>query len=271
LVRTIAQACAPAQTLPQHVADTLNAIASNAAKHPAQTARHPGEYMKPSAGAAAPGGSVPRFVPQRALPAGEAYEAFIHRAQRVPTRDNWHDFFNGLVWQAMPRSKHALNRMQAAELARDGVRPKRGRLRDAATLFDESGALLVTQDRVLVDAWRARDWQRLFVARRGAWVQTRVLVFGHALLEKLLSPYKAITAQALWLDAPCDTAFGLLDARLAALLPEALAQREFSPLPLMGVPGWCADNATAAYYDDVRVFRSADRRLPSGSPAFDDR
>ncbi|HEY1393560.1 MAG TPA: DUF3025 domain-containing protein, partial [Methylibium sp.] len=39
-----------------------------------------------------------RFVPQTELPDGEAYEAYIHRTACVPTRDNLHDFFNGLVW-----------------------------------------------------------------------------------------------------------------------------------------------------------------------------
>ena len=37
-----------------------------------------------------------RFVRQDELPRGEAYESFIARTGRVPTRDNLHDFFNGL-------------------------------------------------------------------------------------------------------------------------------------------------------------------------------
>src|SRR5690606_23205997 len=39
-----------------------------------------------------------RFVPQSELPAGVAYETFIHDTGGVPTRDNLHDFFNALVW-----------------------------------------------------------------------------------------------------------------------------------------------------------------------------
>ena len=37
------------------------------------------------------------FVPQSNLPPGTAYEQFIFDTHRVPTRDNLHDFFNGLV------------------------------------------------------------------------------------------------------------------------------------------------------------------------------
>ena len=36
---------------------------------------------------------------------------------------------------------------------------------------------------------------------------------------------------------------------------EYLAQKPFVPLPVLGVPGWCADNAAADFYDDPKVFR----------------
>jgi len=31
--------------------------------------------------------------------------------------------------------------------------------------------------------------------------------------------------------------------------------RELSPVPLLGVPGWAADNDCAVYYDNTRYFR----------------
>ena len=105
------------------------------------------------------------FVPQAALPPGEAYEAFIHRTARVPTRDNLHDFFNGLVWLAQPGLKRRLNALQATAIARDGVQPRRGPLRDALTLFDENGALLQAPP-VLWQALRQRDWTGLFITHR---------------------------------------------------------------------------------------------------------
>ena len=38
-----------------------------------------------------------RFVDQDELPAGTAYEAFIARTGRVPTRNNMHDLYNGMA------------------------------------------------------------------------------------------------------------------------------------------------------------------------------
>ena len=105
------------------------------------------------------------FGPQSALPAGTAYEQFIFDQRRVPTRDNLHDFFNGLVWLQFPEAKRRLNQLQAQAIAADGVQAVRGPLRDALTVFDENGAVLCAPP-PLWDALRARDWHRLFVELR---------------------------------------------------------------------------------------------------------
>ena len=63
-------------------------------------------------------GAAPvRFVPQAELPAGMAYERLIFETGRVPTRDNLHDFFNGLVWLRFPQAKRRLNQLQAQAIA----------------------------------------------------------------------------------------------------------------------------------------------------------
>jgi hypothetical protein len=108
------------------------------------------------------------FVSQAALPDDESYEAFLHRSARVPTRDNLHDFFNGLLWLAQPALKRRLNGLQAAEIRRSGVGRQRGPLRDALTLFDEHGALLRAPP-VLWQALRQHDWLALFVTHRACW------------------------------------------------------------------------------------------------------
>lgn len=87
-----------------------------------------------------------RFVPQAELPAGMAYEDFIFRSGRCPTRDGLHDFFNGLCWLHLPLVKQQLNRIQAQQIAADGIQCVRGRVRDAATLFDENAALFQGPD-----------------------------------------------------------------------------------------------------------------------------
>ena len=210
-----------------------------------------------------------QFVPQHSLPPGEAYEAFIRRTGQVPTRNNLHDLFNGLVWQCFPRAKARLNVLQAAEIARQGVGAVRGPVRDAITVFDENGALLLAPP-ALWQALLARDWHALFVTHRPLWAQATLVLFGHALMEQLVVPRKNITAHVLVeqfssdfedfaavgqnLGAPDGLAE--LDAALATrLTPERLAGKPFTPLPVLGVPGWWPANADPGFYADTSVFR----------------
>ncbi|MDB5826495.1 MAG: putative transrane protein, partial [Variovorax sp.] len=74
---------------------------------------------------------IPAFVSHDHLPPDRAYEAHIFEAGTVPTRDNLHDFFNGLTWLAFPQTKRRLNALQAGEIQRTGVGAARGPLRDA--------------------------------------------------------------------------------------------------------------------------------------------
>jgi hypothetical protein len=196
----------------------------------------------------------PRFVPQAELPAGEAYEAYISRTGRVPTRDNAHDFFNGLVWLVFPQAKRRLNRLQAGEIARLGIGSTRGALRDASTLFDENGAVLDAPP-ALWDALLARDWLRLFVAQRALWAQARLLVFGHALMEKILAGHPAATAHVLC-GRGAAPSIAADDAAIAQALDAAhLSAKPFTPLPVFGIPGWHAGNCEPSFYDDRGVFR----------------
>lgn len=197
-----------------------------------------------------------RFVPQEALPAGLAYEQFILERAQVPTRNNLHDFFNGLIWLHWPQAKRRMNQLHGAAVQAQGVQARRGPLRDALTLLDENSALLLAPP-ALHTALQARQWQQAFVALRPLWQQARVHLIGHALLEKLVAPRKAITAHVyqapLALEAAADT-----DAALAAALQaQHLASKPFFPLPVLGVPGWCAENANFYFYDDSVVFRPA--------------
>jgi hypothetical protein len=198
-----------------------------------------------------------RFVPQADLPSGVAYEQFIFNTHTVPTRDGLHDFFNGLCWMRFPLTKQRLNQLQAAEIATAGVGQVRGALRDGLTLFDENAALLQAPE-ALWDALLARDWARLFVDLRPLWAQARLVLFGHALLEKLVSPYKSITAHVLREPVPLALGDDLAawDAWLAQTLhAPLLARKPFTPLPVLGVPGWWSANQDPAFYADTGVFR----------------
>jgi hypothetical protein len=201
-----------------------------------------------------------RFIPQAALPAGVAYEQHIFDTGCVPTRDGLHDFFNGLVWMHFPRTKARLNALQAAQIASSGIQPVRGPARDALTLFDENVALLQAPD-ALWQALAAKDWQMLFVTLRPLWAEAQLILFGHALTEKLVAPRKPITAHVFRVQEQSH-ALPDIDAWLAAELnAERLATKPFAHLPVLGVPGWWAANEDSAFYADGSVFRAP--RLPS--------
>lgn len=196
------------------------------------------------------------FVPQADLPEGEPYEAFIHRTAGVPTRDNAHDFFNGLVWLAQPALKRRLNALQAGAIARDGIGARRGPVRDALTVFDENGALLAAPA-PLWTALRTRDWHGLFVTHRGLWARARLVLVGHALLDQLATaPRKGLTAH-------------VLDDDPLALDAAGWAAKPFCPLPVLGVPGWWAANAEAGFYDDAAVFRPPRTGQAGRKPSID--
>jgi hypothetical protein len=197
------------------------------------------------------------FVPQHELPTGVAYETYIFDTGRVPTRDTLHDFFNALIWLHFPLTKARLNAIQAQQIQQLGQQ-LRGPIRDAATLFDENAALVLANTSALPEAVRTFAWRRAFIDLRASWAEARVLVFGHALLEKLVTPYRAITAHAFFSVSATPSVWP--DVGLAhALAAMPLDSRVFAPLPVLGIPGWCAENSDPAYYDDTAVFRPGRR------------
>ncbi|MFZ4473294.1 MAG: DUF3025 domain-containing protein [Limnohabitans sp.] len=203
-------------------------------------------------------GRAVEFVSQSELPTDIAYEAFIFSHKRIPTRDNLHDFFNGLCWLRFPQTKLRLNFLQAQEIASQGVNATRGSLRDALTLFDENVLLLQSSDE-LWQALQDRDWTKLFGELRDEWQSAHIVIFGHALLEKLVAPYKSITAHVFRIasdvDAKDDQA---LDDWLATKLqPDYLATKPYLPLPVLGIPGWWPENEDLSFYSDTQVFRVA--------------
>jgi Protein of unknown function (DUF3025) len=204
------------------------------------------------------GTGPPRFVPQSALPAGKAYEQFIFETTAVPTRDNLHDFFNGLCWLRFPQTKKKLNRLQASEISAAGVQQLRGPVRDALTVFDENAAFLMAPQ-PLWDALVDKDWHRLFITLRPLWQEAQLVLFGHALLEKLVCPRKSVTAHVYRARPAINIgaeSMGELDAWIAAdLSADKLASKPFAPLPVLGVPGWWPENQNFSFYDDSQVFR----------------
>ncbi|QTR44892.1 DUF3025 domain-containing protein [Thiothrix litoralis] len=220
------------------------------------------------AGLRAQSGLPITFVPQDdTLPFPDLYyEERIFQHGMVSTRPNWHDFFNALMWNVYPRSKVMINALHAADISQYG-KPRTPQ-RDALTVLDESGVLIVASRRALLQHVLDFAWERLFWEERAAWEQeVSCYMIGHATLEKMLTPYIGVTAHALLVEVePAFFSLSLAQqhAYLDAVVGNTLQQGGLAstaclnPLPLLGVPGWW-DNASQAFYRNKAYFRDKSR------------
>ena len=214
------------------------------------------------------------FVPQLRgkLDAEQRYESGIYLTGQIPTRvQNWHDFFNALVWQIFPHAKSVLNQLhyQAQLVELSNQDRNRCKLRDAATLLDESGVIVVCSQAALIQLIKDFEWKELFWLQRKAVLSSmRFFVFGHGLYEKALSPYTGMTGKAVIFNVP-ETFFAQdLPAQLCAidvmlelyLLQTLSSSSDLVPVPLLGYPGWIGDNDNEVYYENKQYFR--DRPKP---------
>ena len=217
------------------------------------------------------GGHAIRFVASDQL-TENAYEQRIHATGQISTRpDCWHDLFNALIWMRYPRIKTAMNNLhhQAGAGLKSG---RRGQLRDALTLFDECGVIVFSDRLDILKALAERRWSDAFLSVDFR-TSVGLSVSGHAILEKYLSPYKAMTAKALLFQV--DTGFmklsrsemiDLLDREISnqILNKQVLVKPAcLSPLPLAGVPGWWPqdEQEDGMFYSDHHVFRPAPAEL----------
>ena len=188
----------------------------------------------------------------------QGYEAHIYRHGQVPTRShNWHDLYNALIWALFPASKRAMNR---AHMVAMHDTAGRGPRRDAITLFDECGLLLVAEEPAVFAELNAHHWPALLWQRRRQWLAgtIRPYLFGHALYEALRQPFAGLCGKVL--GVVVDAHFGqlalaeryrLLDQQLAVAIDNnrvLTAPRQLAPLPLLGIPGAVITNAEPDYY-----------------------
>jgi Protein of unknown function (DUF3025) len=211
------------------------------------------------------------------------YEPRCYLTGEVQTRqDNWHDLLNALVWLTYPKAKAAINARHYLALTEswqaltqpDATSSERGAARDTNTLLDESGVIVAYADAELAGLLQNFQWTELFWQRRER-VRAGMgfYLFGHGLYEKAMQPYVGMTGQGLLLAVepaffawPQAQQSAHLDSLLADYLNEPLnccSTRELAPVPLLGVPGWTADNECAAYYDNTAYFRSGRHGLNS--------
>lgn len=210
---------------------------------------------------------IPTFKCQSEIAQGaHYYEEIIFNDDVIPTRpNNWHDLFNGLIWQLFPKTKRLLNRQHVEDISQFGISP-RTKKRNIITHFDECGLILAYSNPELIELLRSHQWHEVFYTNRLAWgKQISAHVFGHANLEMLLNPFIGLTGKWLAVEVQLEF-FGLpvkqqlkhLDQRLSNdVMNDNLYQQEkpLKPIPLLGIPQWSADNQSASFYNDKNYFR----------------
>ena len=226
------------------------------------------------------GGQPLRYVKQQLPQASfeDKYEPRIFLRGEVQVRPrNWHDLFNALVWLTFPAAKAALNRRHYRELERNRgkVGVNRSAAQDALTLFDEGGLIVAAADAELTGLLTSCQWKELFWQRRAQAARAmRFYLFGHALYEKALEPFVGVTGrgaifevESAFFDTPLSAQIAELDLRLAIRLGDARrfsAPHDLPPIPILGVPGWCENNALEQFYDNTAYFRPASARKATG-------
>lgn len=221
------------------------------------------------------------FTHQNDLEHGISYEVHIDKHKQIPTRDNLHDWFGACIWSIFPKSKAVLNAKHLEHIHDDHSGNKRNRVRDTITVFDENGAILVVADddigRNIGTALANFDWQNCLVRHRAYWSdnegkdkKAKVFIFGHALLEQLINPYKSLCSHTLIIHVPPAFFDSTLTEQLTHLdevlsvylqnfLKEGVTPRALNPLPILGVP-YFWQNDDPKFYDDPFVFRGGRRQ-----------
>lgn len=193
----------------------------------------------------------------------QGYEQRIYLEGHVQTRtQNWHDFFNMLCWFSWPKTKRTMNRFQFLEQAqrRHLNIGQRTRLENKLTHFDEFGLVVVSSDKQLLQHLKQHEWQQLFYQDPERCLKhLKLFIVGHAIYERLLNPFLGLTAKCLLL--PVSEDFFQHSTQYQQQLVDTWADvtiqdKVFNlhPLPILGYPGWYA-NQDKAFYLNTQYFR----------------
>ena len=191
----------------------------------------------------------------------EQYEPRVYLKGELQTRlENWHDFFNALVWLRFPQTKAILNELHYFSSLQRDDKTNRSKLENAITLFDECGAIVISGDESLLQMIRDHQWQALFVEQRNRFDKDiKCYVFGHAMYEKALNPYLGMTTNTLLIHSPDLLTADMvdIDRYVANYWKQSLIQsaKELKPFPVLGIPGWFADNEQPSFYENTDYFR----------------
>jgi hypothetical protein len=189
----------------------------------------------------------------------ENYEFYTKSNQKIPTRPfNTHDFFHALCWLTWPKSKSTLWNIHDLEGSQRTTR------RNALTLWDECGIVIISAHEHIAQLVHDMDWHTLFISEKQSWLEnhTQIFVFGHALMEQACQPYIGWCAKALcfteskkWFENSHNDKINHLDQFLSFIIKNDLTHpQQLSPFPMLGIPGfWHAQDDI--FYKNTDYFR----------------
>lgn len=194
----------------------------------------------------------------------DQYEPRVYLKSELQTRtQNWHDFFNAIIWLKFPETKNILNTLHYQQAKNRKKGSNRSTLENRITQFDECGAVIISNDRYLLDLIKNHQWHELFIENKAAFnVNLKCVIFGHAIFEKSLNPYIGMTCHCLlihnaeFLDDLKNDEFTNIDKWVASLWENKISRspEKLTALPILGVPGYWHEQ-TDLFYKNKQYFR----------------
>lgn len=194
----------------------------------------------------------------------DLYEPRVYLKKELQTRtQNWHDFFNAMIWLSFPRTKGMLNQLHYHQAVNRPKGSNRTALENRITQFDECGAILISNNETLLQLIKNHQWEDLFIKNKELLTENfRCVVFGHAIFEKALDPYLGMTCHCISLNDEelllnvKNHQYGLLDQRLADIWQEISSGDlvKLHPFPILGLPDYWP-NQDAKFYHNKNYFR----------------
>ncbi len=197
------------------------------------------------------------------------YEQFIFQNKQIPSRANWHDFFNAAIWSQFPLTKNVFNELHVGQIKTEGYKTRTA-IRDKLTHFDECGLVVFTNNSQYQIDCANHHWHTLFVKNQPAWGTTMLpVIFGHAIWEMLLHPYIGLTGKVRFIEVSTPTLntlrHNIYDKRnyhiADQLLMEYLLQntvltekKPWLPLPILGIPNWSIFTQNDDFYANTNYF-----------------
>ncbi len=194
----------------------------------------------------------------------EQYEPRVYLKKELQTRtENWHDFFNAMIWLKFPETKKTLNKLHYYQATKREKGSNRSTLENRITQFDECGAIIISNDNSLLEMIKNHQWQELFINQKQQFEKNiQIVIFGHAIFEKALNPYIGMTCHCILLkdETLLEKVQGGSNQQLDRLLANmwekeiAINPLKFNALPLLGAPGYWPKQ-DEEFYRNTKYFR----------------